>query len=101
MAFLRRSKSHKVKEAKEAKEAAPLPPLPTKHAQPEPEAEAADAEVTWKQERRKSRFERRASLFGRSRSASDAQKPTPAERPRTANRPAAPAFGEPRALPSI
>ncbi|KAK0287057.1 hypothetical protein LTR35_004527 [Friedmanniomyces endolithicus] len=94
MPFLRRSKSHKTKQHPDP--ATPPPPsqLPRRdtqpiphHPQPPPTAAPEDnvAEPTWKQERRASRFERRGSIFGRSRSASDARSAgVSMERPRTA-----------------
>ncbi|KAK4956235.1 hypothetical protein LTR10_005756 [Elasticomyces elasticus] len=70
MAFLRRSKSQRVKEAKEIAPPLPLPPPPAR----EPEQEQEATEPTWKQERRQSRSERRKSIFRRSKSASDIRK---------------------------
>ncbi|KAK0304955.1 hypothetical protein LTR01_007160 [Friedmanniomyces endolithicus] len=90
MAFLRRSKSHKTKHPEPAN---PTPPpqlprrdtQPLSHQQAPPAPEDNVAEPTWKQERRTSRLERRGSIFGRSKSASDARSTGQSvERPRTA-----------------
>ncbi len=80
MPFLRRSKSHKTKHPDPATPPRP-PQLPRRdtqhipHHQQSPSTAPEDnvAEPTWKQERRASRFERRSSIFGRSKSASDAR----------------------------
>ncbi|KAK1818989.1 hypothetical protein LTR12_006561 [Friedmanniomyces endolithicus] len=97
MPFLRRSKSHKTKQHPDPATPPPPPqlprrdtqPLPHQHLPPTSQTTAAPkdnvAEPTWKQERRASRFERRGSIFGRSKSASDARSTGQSvERPRTA-----------------
>ncbi|KAK1053592.1 hypothetical protein LTR33_014353 [Friedmanniomyces endolithicus] len=94
MPFLRRSKSHKTKQHPDPATPPPPPQHPRRdtqpkphHPQPPPTAAPEDnvAEPTWKQERRASRFERRGSIFGRSKSASDARSAgVSMERPRTA-----------------